>query len=99
LSRHEGTSVVDGYTERDEDDFAENVLFTQDDIKREFASEFSLDDQLYAEATLNITIDHDIFNKETVECTSWDKLATPATHEKMAEYQDLERTIKKFTKN
>jgi hypothetical protein len=47
LSRHKGTSVVNRYTERDEDDSAENVLFTQNDIECELASEFSLDDQLY----------------------------------------------------
>jgi hypothetical protein len=92
-------SVVDGYTERDEDDSAENVLFTQNDIERELASEFSLDDQLYAEAALNIAIDHEIFNEEAVDRASWDKLATPATHEQMAKYQELERMIKKFTKN
>jgi hypothetical protein len=89
LFKHEGMSVVDGYTERDEDDSVENVLFMQNNIEHKLTSEFSLDDQLYAEATLNIAIDHDIFNRETVECTSWDKLATPATHEQMAEYQNL----------
>jgi hypothetical protein len=98
LSRNEAavnsTEYEGGY-----DESSEPVQFTQNDIERELASEFSLEDQLYAETALNIAMDKKIFDEENARRSSWEILAAPATHEQIINFQIVEKMIKKITKN
>jgi hypothetical protein len=83
----------------EDDDQPHKVDFTQDDIERELACEFSLDDKLYAEAALNIAVDNNIFNDVDNEREQWGELGSPATHKQMAHYQELDKLVKAVTKD
>jgi hypothetical protein len=58
-----------------------------------------LDDQLYAEITLNIAMDHHIFNEDGAKLTVWQQVTQPASNELIAQYQTLEWLVKDVTKN
>jgi len=75
------------------------MSFTQHDIDRQIAAEFSQDDRAYAEVVINIAMDHHIFEECPTVVGEWKKIVPPATMEQMVEYAELERLVKAVTKN
>ena len=75
------------------------VCFTTRDVELGIASEFSIEDKLYAEAAINIAIDYKIFSDVPAGRPVWAKLARPATNEQLARFQELEKLVQAVTKD
>jgi hypothetical protein len=78
---------------------SQSVEYTSRDIEHAIASEFSVDDKLYAEVALNIAMDCNIFEEEPPIGVSWKGLAKPATREQLIEFCALDKLVQAVTKN
>ena len=63
----------------DSDDDGPTETFTQSDIEREIASEFSQDDRAYVEVALNIALDAGVFVEGPPDNVEWSDNTLPAT--------------------
>ena len=75
------------------------VEYTSRDVEHAIASEFSVDDKLYAEVALNIAMDCQIFKEDPPEGVSWKELAKPATRLQLNEFSVLDKLVQAVTKD
>jgi ATPase subunit of ABC transporter with duplicated ATPase domains len=76
----------------------DDMEFCQRDIDNKLAAQYSPDEKLFAEVTLNIALDQGIF-EDKHGTINWKELASPATNDQMLEFKTLEMLVKAVTKD
>jgi len=99
---HDDSEYLHNVDEQDQDEPNLDdslAVFSQSDVERQIASEFSLDDKAYAEVALNIAIDVGFFSEDLPLDVGWNQLALPATQNQIIKLQALEKLVQEVTKN
>jgi hypothetical protein len=79
------------------DDALHSMTFTPQDVDNTLVAQFSAEEKLFAEVTINIAFDHGIFNENTPSVV-WKPFSRIADEGDMINFQALNTLVKVVTK-